>query len=218
MSIDQTVPNNGGSHSIIVSLSSDEVFALKELAAKQKKGFWRDYALLISLCAFLLSFVTAIISLYLGHKRDVHDQLGELATAIRSLEELNIKQMELTEKYAGTPNEGRAISLITNQVYNATIMAADIAFRVGTDATTASIIPISQNLYHYGQYSRAEALARIGLDAARTYEDEIIALRWLGIMKIQSRNSEAMAQGNQLFSNALNFEQRYGAVRNKDTA
>jgi hypothetical protein len=201
------------SPSLKVHFNSAEVIALKELAVKRRKGFWRDYSLLISLCAFLLSLITAIISAYLGYRRDVHDQLNELSTAIRSIQELNLKQLEVNEKYSGSNAANPAIALISNQIYNATITAADIAFRAGTSGTTASIIPISQNLYNYGQYARAEALAKIGLSASITFEDETTALRWLGTMKIEAGTAESVAEGNELFVRALNFEQRYGPVR-----
>jgi hypothetical protein len=195
------------------AFSVDELIALKAIAAKAKKSFWTDYPLLISLSAFLLSLLTSLVSVYVGHKKDVHDQLTELSTAIRTLRDLNLKQIEIAEKYSGSASEGRANALITNEVYNTTMMAAEIAFRVGTSATTASIIPISQNLYHYGQYSRATALARIGLDAAQTAEDETTALKWLGKIKIQDTTVQSTAEGNQLYLRALNYEQRYGEVK-----
>jgi hypothetical protein len=190
------------------SFTFDETILLKELAAKQKKRFWNDYPLLISLCALLLSLTTSIVSVYVGHKKDVHDQLTELSAAIRTLRDLNLKQIEVREKYSGGTNEVPANALITNEIYNTTMMAAEIAFRVGTGATTASIIPISQNLYHYGQYSRAIALAQIGLDAAQTAEDEATALKWLGLIRIREQTTQSIKEGNQLFLRALNFEQK----------
>jgi hypothetical protein len=195
------------------SFTSDEVVSLKEFAAKQKKRFWNDYPLLISLCALLLSLTTSIVSVYVGYRKDIHDQLTELSAAIATLRDLNLKQIEIREKYSGGSNEGPANALIANEVYNTTMMAAGIAFRVGTNATTASIIPISQNLYHHGQYARAIALAQVGLDAAQTAEDETIALRWLGFIRIQERTTQSIKEGNQLFLRALNFEKKYGAVR-----
>jgi hypothetical protein len=191
----------------------DEFVALKAIAAKAKKTFWTDYPLLISLFAFLLSLLTSIASIYVGHQKDVHDQLAELSAAIRTLRDLNLKQIEIGEKYSGSPAEGKANALISNEIYNTTMMAAEIAFRTGTNATTATIIPISQNIYHYGQYSRATALAQVGLDAARTAEDEATALKWLGRIKIQDNTPQSIAEGDQLFLRALNFEQKYGQVK-----
>jgi predicted transcriptional regulator len=195
------------------SFTFDEVVLLKEFTAKKKKRFWNDYPLLISLCAFLLSLTTSAVSVYVGYKKDIHDQLTELTSAIATLRDLNLKQIEIREKYSGSSNEVSANALLTNEVYNTTMIAAGIAFRVGTSATTASIIPISQNLYHYGQYSRATTLAQIGLDAAQTAEDEATALKWLGLIKIREHTIQSIEEGNQLFLRALNFEQKYGGVR-----
>jgi len=191
----------------------DEVVLLKEFTAKKKKKFWNDYPLLISLCALLLSLTTSAVSVYVGYKKDIHDQLTELSSAIATLRDLNLKQIEIRERYSGSSNEVPANALISNEVYNTTMIAAGIAFRVGTSATTASIIPISQNLYHYGQYSRATALAQIGLDAAQTAEDETTALKWLGLIKIREHTTRSIEEGNQLFLRALNFEKKYGSVR-----
>lgn len=198
------------------AFSVDEFVALKAIAAKAKKTFWTDYPLLISLCAFLLSLLTSIVSVYVGHKKDVHDQLAELTAAIGTIRDLNLKQIETAEHYSDSPIGRNANALISNEIYNTTMMAAGIAFRVGTSATTATIIPISQNLYTHGQYSRATELAQIGLDAAQTAEDEAAALKWLGRIKIQDNTPQSIADGNQLYLRALNFEQKYGQVKYPD--
>ena len=70
---------------VIITFTSDEMLALKELVVEKRRGFWRIYSLLISLCAFMLSLITAVISAYVSYKKDIHDQLGELSTAIGSL-------------------------------------------------------------------------------------------------------------------------------------
>jgi len=215
---DHSVSNKSESPSVDHPFSSHEILVLKELAAKPTKSFWRDYSLLVSLCAFLLSFVTAIISAYISHKRDIHDQLSELAVAIRSLQELNLKQIDINEKYGSGVESNPAVALIANQIYNTTVSAAEIVSRLGSNATTASIIPISQNLYSYGLYLRAEVLAQIGLGAAQSMEDELAALRWLGTMKIRMGTAQSMADGAQFFTRALNFDQRYGGIRDVQLA
>jgi hypothetical protein len=192
-----------------VTLSSDDIAAIKALPRARDSSFWKNYSLLISVCAFLLSLVTAIISAYVSYKRDIHDQLNELNSAIRTIQELNLKHIEVTTKYSsiqGNPAE----ELIRNQIYIATISAADVAFRVGAHATTASIIPISQNLYGYGQYQTAKKLAEIGLTAARSAEDESSALQWLGAMKFKMQSPETIKEGNGYFEQALHLDVKYG--------
>jgi hypothetical protein len=195
-----------------LTFTPDEYVALKEIAARRKKRFWNDYPLLISLFAFLLSLTTALISARIGYKKDIHDQLTELSTALRTLRDLNLKQIEIREKYAGGFNEGPASALLANDIYNTTMTAADIAFRVGTSATTASMIPLSNNLYSYGQHVRAIELAKLALDAAQTAPDEATALRWLGFMKLREGTAQAKLEGTEYFSQALNFEQKFGVL------
>ena len=103
-------------------------------------------------------------------------------------------------------------------MYIATMRAAQIVFSVQTGATTAAIIPISQSLYHYGQYTKAEELAKIGLDAAQTAEDEASALRWLGAMSIQQGTAQSVKDGNDFFIRALDFEKKYGPMRDPAVA
>jgi hypothetical protein len=200
------------------SFTPDEYVVLREVAAKRKKRFWNDYPFLISLLAFLLSLTTAVISARVAHKKDVHDQLTELSAALRTLRDLNLKQVEIREKYAGGSNEGAADALLVNEVYNTTMNAADIAFRVGTNATTASIIPLSQNLYTYGQVTRAIRLAELGIEAAQTGPDEVTALRWLGVMKSQERTPQSAIEAAEFFRRALNFEQKFGPMRIPEVA
>jgi hypothetical protein len=188
------------------------------IAENRKRRIWRDPAILISLFAFVLSLLSTGYSYYIIYKKDIHDQLAELSGALRTLQELNLNLIEISDKYAGSPNEARATALLSNQIYNTTILAADIAFRIGTTATTAVIMPISQGLYHYGQFSRAAELAKIGRRAARSAEDDVTALRWLGTMKIRSGSPEGIKEGNELFSRALTFEQRYAYASSYDEA
>jgi hypothetical protein len=209
-------PEESSGESLRVSLTSDEFVALKEYAAKRRKGFRKDFPLWVSISAVLLSFVTSVISIREGNRRDVHDQLTELSAAIQTLQDLNQKQIETREKYASSSNnsnEASASALIGNSMYIATMRAAQIVFSVQNDATTAAIIPISQSVYHYGQYTKAEALAQIGLDAAQTAEDEASALRWLGAIRIRERTAQSVKEGNQLFLRALDFEKKYGPMR-----
>ena len=199
-----------------VTLSSDDIAAIKALPRARDNGFWKNYSLLISVCAFLLSLATAIISAYVSHQRDIHDQLSELNNAIRTIQELNLKHIEVTTKYSGIQGNP-AEELIRNQIYIATISAADVAVRVGSYATTASVIPISQNLYGYGQYQKAKQLAEIGLTAARSAEDESAALVWLGAMKFKLQTPEAIKEGNQYFEQARHLDVKY-AISDSDLA
>lgn len=196
----------------IRDFSASEVAALKYIA-RNRRSFWRDYPLMISLAAFSLSLATAITSAYLAYRKDLHDQLSELSTTIRTIQELNLKQVEVREKYGGGEYEQRAGSLISNQIYTATLGAADIMTRIGPSASTASIIPISDGLYYYGLFSKAEELAELGLLASRTVQDETTALRALGAMKIRQGSAESIEAGNQYFARAFNFEEKNGKLR-----
>lgn len=193
-------------------LTSSDIDVLKEIISTRKNRA-RNYALIVSVLAFLLSLFMSGLAIYQGYKRDIHDQLAELNVAVRTLQDLNLKIVDTQEKYGGTANAERAMSLITNLMYATTMTAAELIVSVGTNATTASIIPISQNVHQYGQYSRAEMLAEIGLRAAKTYQDETAALKWMARMKFLESSAASKEDGKRLFLRALNFEEKYGAVR-----
>jgi hypothetical protein len=52
--------------------TSAEVHRLRELARTPPTPWWKNYALLIAGAGFLLSLITALISAYVGHRKDVH--------------------------------------------------------------------------------------------------------------------------------------------------
>jgi hypothetical protein len=56
------------------------------------------------------------------------------------------------------------------------------------------------------------------LDAARTFEDEATALRWLGLIKLRARTASSITEGNELFARAWNVEQKYGPIVSADVA
>lgn len=202
----------GRFESIRSQLSPAEVETLRRIVADQGKKSW-NYSLMISLMAFLLSLSTSLLAIYQNYQKDVHDQLAELATAVRTVQELNLRILEAQDKYGGTPNIDRATGVIFNLIYNTTMVAADLIERVGTHATTAVVTPISQGVHQYGQYARAETLAKIGLRSAKTYQDEVSALRWLGRMKYLEGTVSSREEGAQPFGRALAFEEKYGPIR-----
>jgi hypothetical protein len=200
-----------GPENKIKEFTYDEIISLKELANTRDKIWWKNYLLIVPILAFLLSLATSIISIVTSHRKDIHDQQTELASAIRTTHELNIKAVEIQEKYkVGTLEYARQSSLIGNQLNSTVIMAADIAIRLGTNTPSSILIPISQGLYNYGDYARAEEVVKLALNAARGPEDETGALRWLGFMKIRSGSAKSLDEGNQIFFRAANIEQKHG--------
>ena len=173
-----------------------------------------NYPLTVSVLAFCLSLTTSILSIYTNHRKDIHDQQAELATALRTISELNIKLVEIRDKYRpGTLEESRQSALIANQLNTTIVMASDIALRLGTNTTTSILVPISQGMYTYGDYSRAEQLGQLALETARSPEDEGAALRWAGSMKMRSGLENSFEEGNRLFAQATNLEQKYDLKR-----
>jgi hypothetical protein len=188
------------------SLTNVEIAKLRDILSSKKK-WWKDYPLCISVLAFLLSLTTSVISIYTSRQKDLHDQQAELSSALRSIQELNIKTIEIREKYKGKPDEAHASDLISNQIHNTIILASEIAFKLGTNATTPTVLPLSQRLYNVGEYERASRLAELARDAARSVDDQVGALRWLGFIKIKVGSREMISAGGKDFQRALDATQ-----------
>lgn len=191
------------------TLTEQELVALKALASKPERKWWGDYPFLVSLLAFVLSLATALTSAYESHQRDIHDQQAQLSAALGSLQDLNLKQVELHEKYKNTPYEGQASGLINNQVNSTLRTAAQLGLRLGTNATTAELTGIAQGLYNLGDYAVTERLLRFALSAAETANDESIALRYLGFYKVRAGGGAALKEGEGYFALALDVDRKY---------
>jgi hypothetical protein len=203
-----------------LDLTEDERAALRELAKTRIVRWWKNYpfviailGFLIAVFSFLLSLGTSMYAIHTNRQKDIHDQLSELAAAIRTIQELNLKQVEIREKYKGTRDELQAGRLISNQINTTVLLASDIAFRLGTHATTSALIPLSEGLYNYGDYSKAQDLAQLALNSARGAEDEASALRVLGYMKIRSGSKNSLDEGNELYRRAVTIERKYDVSR-----
>jgi len=200
--------------STVSEFTHSEIKALKELAKTHPAKWWKNYPLLVSILAFLLALIVSILSTYSAHQKDVHDQISELATATRTMQELSFKQVEVRDKYKGTPDEYRIAGLINTQVLQTIKMAAAIALNLGTNAPSSTVLPISQGLYGYGEHRTAEQIAELALKSALSVIDEAAALRLLGVIKIQNGSASSLLEGERLFVRATTIDQKYDLTGN----
>jgi hypothetical protein len=188
--------------------TSDELAALKRVA-QMRPRWWRSSST-VSALAFVLSLLTSAVSIYTGYRKDINDQLALLSTSLQSIQELNLRQVEIHEKYKNTPYEGQAASLVTAQINNTLRTASDLAFKLGANASTAALTTVARGLYGLGDIDGAQKLSDYGLAAARSANDESVALRQLAFLKIRHGGSEAaVKEGEDLFLRASNLETKY---------
>jgi hypothetical protein len=190
--------------------TDEELITLKGIAKKPDRPWWRDYPFIVSLLAFILSLSTSIITAYESHIRDIHDQQAQLATALASLQDLNLKQVEIHEKYKGTSNEFQASMLLNNEISSTLHTAAQLGLELGTRASTADLTGVAEGLYGLGQYESTEKLLNYALNAAETANDASTALRDLGTYMIRSaKGPESMKIGQDYFTRAYNIDKEY---------
>ena len=189
--------------------TEDELTRLRELArAKQTRG-WRDYGLLIAGAGFALSLATGVISAYVGYRKDVHDRQAQLAATIQTIQELGLKQAEVYEKYRGTAFESIA-GMITAEINTAYRTASELARGLGSNATTAELITVAEGAYPMGDYATTESLLTAALSSAQNANDESIALRRLGFLKVRNGTSQQSRQeGEALFARAMSLDTKY---------
>ncbi|SMG59514.1 hypothetical protein [Paraburkholderia susongensis] len=194
----------------INSFTEKEWAALKEIANRPERPWWRDYPFLVSLLAFTLSLSTSIISAYESRIRDIHDQQAQLASALASLQDLNFKQVEIHEKYKGTANEFQAAALLNNEISSTLHTAEKLGLQLGTRATTADLTGVAEGLYGLGQYESTEKLLNFALKAAETANDASMALRDLGFYMIRSgKGPAALKMGQDYYERAYNIDREY---------
>lgn len=189
-------------------LTADELARLRELACTPKRPWWMDYGLLVAMAGFALSLATGIISAYVGYRKDIHDQQAQLAAILQTIPELTIKQAEVYEKYKGSSFENAA-TLITAEVNSNMRTATEIALSLGSNASTAELTTIAQGQYAVGDTATTEKLLEDALGAAKNANDESIALRYLGLLKIRSSTPDARKEGDELFSRAMSLDSKY---------
>jgi hypothetical protein len=192
------------------SFNAEELIALKALAAKPQRPWWQDYPFLVSVLAFALSLLTSIISAYVAHTRDIHDEQSQLAATLGTIQDLNLKQVELHEKYKNSPYEGQASGLIANQVNSALHTAAKLGLQLGPKASSADLTAIAQGVYGLGEYQVSLKLLQYALTAAESANDKSIALRDLGFYTIRTgRGGTALKAGEDYFQQALNLDREF---------
>jgi hypothetical protein len=195
-----------------------EAFTLEELAAlktlaKRKEGFWKNYPLLVSILAFLLSLTTAGLSAYASYRKDINDQLSRLSAAIQTIQDLNLKQIEIYERYRNTPYAMQAGGLLAGQANDTMRIARDLAFSLGTHASAGALLVVGGSVHSLGDTAAAETLYQWALNASRSSLDEGAALRALGFIKVRAAKSGASVQeGEELFLRAANLERKYPAL------
>jgi hypothetical protein len=192
-------------------LTNEELIEFRRmLSGRQPKRWWSDYSLLVAVFAFLLSLFTSLISAYASHRRDVHDQQEQLSSAIGKLQDLNLKSVEVHEKYKGTEYEGLASGLINNEIGSTLHTATKMALDLRLDATTADLAGIAQGTYGLGDYESTEKLLRYALQAATTANEESMALRELGFYTIRTgRGGVALQAGEEYFNRAYQLDKKY---------
>lgn len=192
------------------TFSAGEILRLKKIAAKPEESFWRDHSLQVAVAAFALSLITSIVAAAIGYRKDIHDQEQQLAAAVQSIQDLEVKNAEAYEKYKGTAFEAPTTTLIVAQVNTMLRIASELALRLGTSATTGELTTISQGLYNIGDYETARRLLQLALSAAHNPNDESIALRDLGFLEVRSATTpEGRKAGEDLYARAATLDRKY---------
>lgn len=191
-------------------LTAEEIILLRRIAGAPEKSWWPNYPFIVSVMAFLLSLSTSLVAIYTSHRRDINDQLTQLSNSIQTIQDLNLKQVETYEKYKGTPYAAQAGGLISTQVNITLNRATDLAFSLGTNASTAALATVGSGLFGLGDLVKSRQLFELALQAARSANDESLALRDLGFVTIRSAGSgNSLQAGEELFFRATNLERKW---------
>jgi hypothetical protein len=132
---------------------------------------------------------------------------------MQTIQDLNLKQIEVHEKYKDTSYEIQAGGLITSEVNNLFSIGRDLAFKLGSNASTAALTTIGMGLYGLGDVDGAKQLFELSLGVARSANDESIALRWLGSIDIRNEKTPAaLEEGQAYFLRATKLDEAHPAL------
>jgi hypothetical protein len=190
-------------------LSTEEIRILRTLAAT-RRVWWKDYSLLIAGLAFVLSLLTTLISAYVAHQKDMHDEQTQLSSITQTMQDNAIKQADLAIKYQGDVLYS-VQSMLNNEYYTLQKNAVALALRLGANATTGELVVLSNGVGNAGDLGTALKLLNLAVDAASNPIEESYALRTLGSVQIRLGKSANMRKdGDANFQAALELDKKYG--------
>jgi hypothetical protein len=197
---DRAIPPRSG-----VSFSDEEIAALLRLA-RDKKSWWKDYSLLIAVLAFLLSLVTTMVSTWIGHLKDVHDQQTQLLSLTQDLQDLDLKSRQYRQQYS---LGGPIFTSIAQQERAIHSDAVAVALGLGTNAPTGELIILALASQNLENIPEAKHLLTLAVAASRSALDKSYAMRLLGALQIRGGSPEMRAAGNANFQRAVDVESEY---------
>jgi hypothetical protein len=191
-------------------LRDEEVALLRKLALT-KKRWWQDYALLIAGLAFLLSFVTTMISAWTAYWKDIHDLQAQLVRLTLDIKDLRLQEVDISKQHKDEPIlRSNLLTLLNTQERAIQRDAVDIAQSLGTKASTGQLVILAQDSAIAGNVKEAMSLYDLAVSASASPLDESWALRNLAGLQTQVIGSPAMrAEGLANFQRALDLEVKY---------
>jgi hypothetical protein len=177
----------------------------RESSKQSGLTIWRNYPLLISVAAFVLSLVTAAISAYASYRRDIHDQQTQLGALTQNLQDLLVKQAQIQN----TPLQEQIGQSVAAQ-YNALLrIAYSRALELGANAPTAELYIVASYLYTYGDSEGTARLLKIAMNNANNWTDELAALTSFAYFEARTPTSAAHQHAEELFTRARALDVKY---------
>jgi hypothetical protein len=195
-------------------LSREDTDLLLRLARNQK-GWWKDYSLLIAGLAFVLALITSLITAWTGYVKDIHDQQARLAEIIQNMQDLILKRPEVRQRYKDSPGDLPGIlTLIAQQERSLRQDAVAIALHLGTNARTGELITLANVSLGVGNVLEAKQLLTLAVSASASALDKSFSLRALGTLQMHVIGSPEMrAAGNANFQRAVDLEREYPDIK-----
>jgi tetratricopeptide (TPR) repeat protein len=180
-----------------VRQSKREFDELQLQAAKARQPWYRDPTKMVSVAAFLLSLISAVMGGYRRHQEDIHNARTELTDVIQRLSAIQREQTRMPEE------RGEEVSAsFTYELMLLTHHAEDVMRRIPGHVTTLEYLLVANSLRDMNDFRRARELYGRAREVAKTYEEEARALRSQALQAFEENDEEA---GRRLFQESIDI-------------
>ena len=191
-----------------IGTMQSEIDALQIAILGQKKPWYKEVPIMVSVAALLFSFSTTYVSYRRTEVQDIQNRRGELRGLLQRLAALPKENVEVTKKYAGDPATVNLLAGYVNQENELLArQAAEVAKRLPKETVSSTeYYGIGLALGNSYDLQNEKVFLKLSEETAEDFNTEIAALRTVGNLEFIMGQPEA---GRVEYQKALGIFSKY---------